>query len=626
MARRAKLWVTGLALALVALWSAEDAFAGDKMRVCVLKISGTRDDDLKNDVIRLINQPYSILKASTFFKTATRMRIGKKLTPPNLRRLAKFLRLGAMIDGSLVAKSGRYRLVLKVRDGRSGVVVERIRHTLRGKNLNESEKKRLRRDLISALERIRLDAGAVASGGFGGDDDEEEEEKKEEKKEKKEKVPVDDLEEDEGADDLEEDVAPRRKTKAELAAERRAALAEKRRKAREERIARREAREEARRKAREERIAKRKAADEERRKAREEARRKRQEEAERRRKEREARKAAKAKGDEEDDLEDDLEEDDLESDVEEDDLEEDLEEDEESDVEESKPTRTAGAGDDDEEEDEEEEGPVVTKSPGPKDAGPAGAPAVIANAGLGAFSRTLTFDFDGALMGAERPIDYESSFVPSAFVDLELYPMALTGERGLLADIGVDARFEQALSLSSTVDPDGGAADNAFDVATTYRRFAVGLRYRLELSPVLIGLRVGYGQSAFELDKGGAMGMVDIPNIKYTYVDPGVTVSYPMGKLSIDAAARFLAMLSAGEIQEPTSYGQTKILGLDVDAGVNYLVTSAIGVRLGVRLAQMNLTFRGTGDLSDRNNDMAQDVDAATDRYLGGYLTGSYRF
>jgi hypothetical protein len=141
-----------------------------------------------------------------------------------------------------------------------------------------------------------------------------------------------------------------------------------------------------------------------------------------------------------------------------------------------------------------------------------------------------------------------------------------------------------------------------------------------------LGLRAGYGQSVFELDKGAAAGMVDIPNVKYAFVDPGVSILYPLGKLSIDAGARFLLMLSTGEIQTRDSYGQASIIAFDTGAGVNYAVTRSIGVRLGVRLAQVNFSFKGTGTLSDRNGDATQDVDSASDQYLGGSLTANYRF
>src|SRR5690606_27925507 len=87
--------------------------------------------------------------------------------------------------------------------------------------------------------------------------------------------------------------------------------------------------------------------------------------------------------------------------------------------------------------------------------------AMVANAGLGVTSRNLTFDASSAM---NQPIDYAGGFAPSAFVDFELYPMAFGGGSGLLANIGIDARFEQALILESTVDPDGGDAGNAFDV------------------------------------------------------------------------------------------------------------------------------------------------------------------
>jgi hypothetical protein len=603
-----KVLLTGLAALVGASWGMGSAVAGDKMRVCVVELEGARNRDLQNDLADAIRQSYQILGDSTFYKAAKRMRMGKPLAPANLKRLAKFLRLGAVIDGTLVAKRGKYELLLKVRDARTGAISERIRHTLRKPRITKNELTRIRRDMINALERIRLDDGGATSGPGPA---------AKPKKDDFEDLEEEDLEEEEITSEIVE-ARPKPKTRAERRAEarrkakeareaRRQVALEKKRKAREAREARKKAAAEKKRKAQEERLARRRAAQERRRAAREE-------------RERKRRAAARGGGrsDEEDldDLdEEDLEEEDL-DDLEEDDLEEEEELDDREIV-------TASAEDDKEDGGKGSGGSATASVASKSAASSEGAgDAMVANAGLGFTSRNLTFDASSAM---NQPIDYAGGFAPSAFVDFELYPMAFGGGSGLLSNIGIDARFEQALILESTVDPDGGDAGNAFNVDTTFRRYGVGLRYRHMLGSLTVAARVGYGSSTFELDKPEGM-EVDIPNVAYTFADPGLGLVYSMGKLAFGAHVRFLAILGTGEIQELEQYGQAKILAFDGDIGADYALTSSIGLRLGARLAQLQFTFAGNGALNDRDGDGEQDVAGATDRYLGGYLTGFYRF
>jgi sulfite reductase (ferredoxin) len=371
-----KVLLTGMAALIGASWGTGSAAAGDKMRVCVVELEGARNRDLQNDLTDAIRQSYQILGDSTFYKAAKRMRMGKPLAPANLKRLAKFLKLGAVIDGTLVAKRGKYELLLRVRDARTGAISERIRHTLRKPRIAKNELTRVRRDMINALERIRLDDGGATSGPGPAPKPKEKEEDFEDLEEE------DDLEEEEITSEI---VEAKPKTRAERRAEarrkakeareaRRQAALEKKRKAREAREERRKAAAEKKRKAREERLARRRAEEERRRAAREERERKRREAA-----------RGGAKSDEEDLEEEDL--DDLE--------EEDLEDEDDLD---DREIVTASAEDDNEE--KGKGGGSATASVAAKSAASSGGgagDAMVANAGLGATSRNLTFDASSAM-------------------------------------------------------------------------------------------------------------------------------------------------------------------------------------------------------------------------------------
>jgi hypothetical protein len=495
----------GFAILLALVFASGEARAGDDMRVCVLKISGA-DRQLKSEIVRLIDQPYSMLRASSFFKAVKRLRFGRRLSSAKVRRLAKYLNLGAIVTGKVIReKRGRF-LVLKIRDGASGRVSETVRHRLRGDELG-SGATRLRRELIGALERVRI-----------GDVEVEEVARVQESEEAEE---AEESEEAESEDDW---------------------------------------------------------------------------------------------GDEDGDW-DELGDDGWDDDG---DIDEggDIND---GDADEGDDTNAIDEGDADAGEIRREKSSLVD------DRGGSG-PNVAVDGGLGAQFRNLRFVSDPSLTGTEVPIDYQGGLVPAAFVGLEVYPMAIAGKGGKLADLGIDANFEQALTISTIIDPDGGSADNAFDVSTSYRRFGAGVRYRLAVNRVRLAVRAGLGRSAFTLDKAAAMGPVDLPNTTYTFFDPGVTAELPIGQLSIDAGVRYLVVLGAGEIVDAASYGRAGISAFDAAGGITYAVRPNIGVRLGFRVTRVKLDFAGGGMLSDRNGDDDNDVMSARDLYAGGLLTGSYQF
>ncbi|MCG8420119.1 MAG: hypothetical protein MJE77_19490, partial [Proteobacteria bacterium] len=253
--------------------------------------------------------------------------------------------------------------------------------------------------------------------------------------------------------------------------------------------------------------------------------------------------------------------------------------------------------------------------------------AVDAVAGISFIGRRLTFSVRDGLQ--VTPQGYRGSPIPGGFVAAEVYPLTLTDKKSKKPyyNIGLSAVFDQALSVKADFQQQGG---QEVRVNGTQRRFGLGLVYRYNignnpLGPTLKG-SVRYNRLKFELDDNA---VVDVPDVDYTYLDPGVTIRYPFTRaLAVSGEARFLLILDTGQMQDGDQYGTGRVTGFDSDLHVEYKIMSSILVRVGGRLALIGYAFRGAGTkANNQDGDLnTQDVAGARDIYYGGYVVAGYQF
>lgn len=252
--------------------------------------------------------------------------------------------------------------------------------------------------------------------------------------------------------------------------------------------------------------------------------------------------------------------------------------------------------------------------------------AVDVSAGLSFQSRSLTFAHDGDLVNT--PQGYDGAMVPGLYVLGELYPMALVNPKttGFMRHIGLTLVLDKVLLIKSK------PAGMDVDLPTSQTRFGFGLVYRWNLgsTPTSPTLKVGarFNKLSFTIDESAApTAMVEIPDVSYTYIDPGVAFRYPITeKIAANAEAHYLIVSKAGQIQQTEQYGGSKISGFDFDLGGEYKLSSSLLVRAGLRYSRISMTFDGGGTLTNRDADAEQDVQSAKDAYLGIYATAGYLF
>jgi len=223
---------------------------------------------------------------------------------------------------------------------------------------------------------------------------------------------------------------------------------------------------------------------------------------------------------------------------------------------------------------------------------------------LGAAYGMRQLSWDSA---APTPPPKVSTAAPSARIAGEAYAKA-AGATGALANFGIGVEYDKTFGLSIALGKTSVPIDQG--------HFAFGARYRLDVaarSNVVLGL--DYASRHYIADRSGltAASQLDAPDVDYAGAQVGAEGRTPFTD-TIQGFAKVQLMLpfSAGQIQNPDSYGPATVYGFGLNAGVDIAVASNVAVRLVGEVEQIGLSFKGTGAQAQ-----SRMVSSATDRQLG---------
>jgi hypothetical protein len=609
MAARGQIFLAVAVLGGALLPFVRQAEAASDKYIVLLDIEGERSPRLKKSINRMIKEQYKVMEGSSYKDAARRLR-AEKLTPTNVKKVCGYLEVDGVVDGTIVKEDGRYKFTLRLRSAVTGAISKKIPMFINQPSLSQNMSDQLEERLLAAIADLPRAGGGTKiknKSKFAADEDEDEDVVPIKGKKGKKAKGADD------EDDEDEEDEPKKMTKAEKrAAEKKAKAAALAEKKAEEKAAREEAaREKKEREQAEKEMAKKKK------KARSDDDEDEDDEADEevasksKKGKKDSKKAAAAK-------EDDDEADDDEAAVDEDDAED-----------EDEPKRAAmrDAGDDDDDASNPDLGLEKSAARPSASTGMRTTPLLV-NAGVSFVGRNLTFK--SSAPADQQPQGYKGKTVPGVYATGELYPASFAGVKGVLANVGVGFVADRVIKLNSSVS-DG--MDGTALLAAKQSRYGANLRYRHNFGDgprgVSVWGAVGYNRMTFSIDKAAAPEnvIVDVPNVAYSYVDPGLGVRVPIaGALSAAVEGKFLAVLGTGEVQTPEQYGAATVTGFDADAALEYAFGDHFLARAGARLIQIGYSFKGNGTLSDRDANGSADVGGASDRYLGGYVTAGYAF
>jgi hypothetical protein len=208
-------------------------------------------------------------------------------------------------------------------------------------------------------------------------------------------------------------------------------------------------------------------------------------------------------------------------------------------------------------------------------------------AGLGVTQRTMQYQ-KGLADVYEYPLLPHTGFTTITLrLGAHWYPGTYFYKDGVLPNIGLAMNLYRSVGGSTQVK-DGMGEVSKFD--TTFTEFNIGVRGRLQLKGIELGLNGGWGTQSLVLDGDnetptGAMEKDPgiIPDAGYSYFRFGPDVHFELGA-PIEAGL-FYRMVTLddeeGYLKEARWFPNAAAIGLDAFAQVNIALTKKIQLQLG---------------------------------------------
>ncbi len=259
-------------------------------------------------------------------------------------------------------------------------------------------------------------------------------------------------------------------------------------------------------------------------------------------------------------------------------------------------------------------------------------PALTVSVGAAVIGRELTFSAREDLM--VPPQEYIGAYAPGVYVTGELFPMAASKGSSPIKNVGFGFDVERSVGLSSQVTGEG--IMEPINLPTQRERYGFRAAYRYHFgskaTQPTVTLSAGYNKLSFTIDQTDAPEgiVIAVPNVEYTYVDPGLKLRLPLNKaIAVIAEGKFMAVLDAGDIVLPEQYGAATVTGADADVALQYRTGGNWLITAGGHYTMVGYSFKpGAGELSSgTDGDIdSLDVGGALDKYLGGYITAGYAY
>lgn len=187
---------------------------------------------------------------------------------------------------------------------------------------------------------------------------------------------------------------------------------------------------------------------------------------------------------------------------------------------------------------------------------------------VGAGTRNYRYSDD--LFAALRA--YKMGPTPAAAVSARWYPGAHF-TAGIAANVGLAVAYEQAFLIQSE------ANGETYD--TRSREWLAGLHARLPVGALELGVDLGLGAHAFEVDDDAKQPLV--PSVDYHFIRAGVDARYRFGSLLFGGGFGYRHVTDAGEVGSDAWFPRMDVAGLDLGAHAGYEVIPRVSLLVGAR-------------------------------------------
>jgi hypothetical protein len=163
---------------------------------------------------------------------------------------------------------------------------------------------------------------------------------------------------------------------------------------------------------------------------------------------------------------------------------------------------------------------------------------------------------------------------------------------------GFGATLEIQRSVGATLDAYDVMNDTYGSYALAYTAVELAAHYRHKSGRVLFDGMVAYTAASWSLGSD-LPADVAIPSTTYQHIDAGGTVELAIGnRARLGIGARYMHMLTTGDVSEQAWYGSGSSAGVGADVDLKLPISSAVYLRGLFQYRRVSMGFDGTGNVS----------------------------
>jgi hypothetical protein len=238
---------------------------------------------------------------------------------------------------------------------------------------------------------------------------------------------------------------------------------------------------------------------------------------------------------------------------------------------------------------ESEEAKVVTE--GKIARKPKATPRFVVDAGPYVSARGMSFTYDPDANGS--PPDYPGQTLKGFAARAGVFPMPIKKTDGELSGIGFSLGVQHSVLSTFAAMDDTGYGDYTLN----HSAWDMGVHYRYPVDFVTLDAGAEFGNfthTIVDLPES-----VQIPDTSYSYLGLGAHLDLKVAEgTTVGFGARYMYLLSAGDISDQNWYGAGKAWGATLNGDFVIPIASSLYVRGDVEYRRVKVDFEGSGDLT----------------------------
>ena len=253
------------------------------------------------------------------------------------------------------------------------------------------------------------------------------------------------------------------------------------------------------------------------------------------------------------------------------------------------------------------EADIVSEAKPPRVLKPA--PKIMISAGGFLSSRGMTFE-QNPPDSKKAPPEYPASGVNGISIAAAVYPLPVNKLDTRPSGLGFSFALEKSLGAQlSAFDPN---ANTYGDYTMDHTAYEGAIHYRYPIDIVSLDGEVNYGKYGNTFSELP----IEIPDTEYQYVGLGGHVEVNVtDRTRVGFGARYMYLLSAGDVSDEMWYGAGTSSGLALDASVQIPLGDLLYLRGELDYRRVALDFEQSGNVS---NDL--DISRIVDSTIGGSI------